>query len=563
MSRYGPDLMIYELRVEDEPTFGGIGLAWAHVRFTANGLTGSLEGTLEENCDIIRHWGAVAVLSLTEFDIERASLPLDAFARAVRERNMRFYHLPVRDRHVPSPAFEEGWLEVGAQLRALIRQGNRVVIHAEGDLCRTAMIIARLMIELGCHPRLAFDALHEFREGLFPDGTTIGHAYHQEPVPEPVPLDTPAAIRDRAVGALLGLAVGDALGTTLEFKARDSYPALTDMVGGGPFRLRPGEWTDDTAMALALAETLQHHDEYDDWAHRFELIAAAKEAFASGKANRLARERLSKRIRLAEQGGYKDNPHRFERALMERFTRWMQRGAFSCNGRCFDIGMTVRAALERYLRTGNPKAGSTDPMSAGNGSLMRLAPVAIRYWDDDMRLRDYAARQSRTTHGAREAVDACVGYAELLADAIRGKCHSEVLATNLAFKQWSAKTLAERHKPFAPGVAAILAGSWRGKPRQAIRASGYVLHSLEAALWSVGRSLTFEEAVLNAANLGEDADTTAAIAGQLAGALYGASAIPKAWRAKLAWHDRIVSYAEALLPEHICNARGDTAGTSA
>ena len=152
-------------------------------------------------------------------------------------------------------------------------------------------------------------------------------------------------LRDRARGALLGLAVGDALGTTLEFTAKDSSAPLTDMVGGGPFRLKPGEWTDDTSMALALAESL-----------------------------------------LA-------NPDLDEEDLMTRFCAWAEEGTYSHTGRCFDIGMTVRSALSDFRRTGNPVAGSRDPRSAGNGSLMRLAPVPIRFALEPGKRADVARRQ--------------------------------------------------------------------------------------------------------------------------------------------------------------------------
>jgi ADP-ribosyl-[dinitrogen reductase] hydrolase len=292
------------------------------------------------------------------------------------------------------------------------------------------------------------------------------------------------AIRDRATGALLGLAVGDAVGTTLEFKRRDKYPPLTDMIGGGPFGLEPGQWTDDTAMALALADSLLEMDELN------------------------------------------------ERDLMQRFHRWRERGDYSCTGECFDVGNATSAAISRWERTGNPIAGSTDPRSAGNGSLMRLAPVAIRFWRDRERLRDAAARQSRTTHAAPEAVDACVLFAEMLADAIEGWPRSEVLRN--------------RSGEFAGRIGSIAGGAWRGKERRDVYASGYVVHSLEASLWSVGRTGDFRNAVLTAANLGEDADTTAAITGQLAGALYGASGIPPEWRDRIAWGSRIESTAARI-----------------
>jgi ADP-ribosyl-[dinitrogen reductase] hydrolase len=249
------------------------------------------------------------------------------------------------------------------------------------------------------------------------------------------------------------------------------------MEGGGPFRLKAGQWTDDTSMALALADSLLACDGLD------------------------------------------------EHDLMTKFVSWWKEGAYSSTDSCFDIGMTVSGALRRFQQSGNPIAGSTEPMSAGNGSLMRLSPVALRYWNNRPALHDAAARQSRTTHGAQEPVDACVVYADMIADAIAGKPRSEVL--NGRSGDWSG------------AIADIARGSWRGKPRHAVSSSGYVAHSLEAALWCVGRTGSFEEAVLLAANLGGDADTVAAIAGQLAGALYGHSGIPERWREKLHDHDTI------------------------
>jgi ADP-ribosyl-[dinitrogen reductase] hydrolase len=221
-----------------------------------------------------------------------------------------------------------------------------------------------------------------------------------------------------------------------------------------------------------------------------------------------------------------------EEDVMRRFVSWHEKGTYSCTGRCFDIGITTRQALERWKRTGNPIAGSTDPMTAGNGSLMRLSPVAVRHFADRAKLRDVAARQSRTTHAAPEAVDACVLYAEMLADAIEGRPRSEVLRA--------------REAPYSGKIAQVALGSWRGLPRDSVKSSGYVAHSLEASLWSVGRTASFEGAVLLAANLADDADTTAAITGQLAGALYGEDGIPTAWKTKVAWEKRIAETADAL-----------------
>jgi ADP-ribosyl-[dinitrogen reductase] hydrolase len=219
--------------------------------------------------------------------------------------------------------------------------------------------------------------------------------------------------------------------------------------------------------------------------------------------------------------------------LMRRFTRWYENGDYSSTGHCFDIGTTTRQALRRWSASGDPISGSSDPHSAGNGSLMRLAPVAIRHWQDREKLSEVAARQSATTHAAPEAVDACRLFADVLADAIEGKPRNEVLR--------------QRYGVWAGKIGDVAAGSWRGKRRDQISSSGYVVHCLEAALWSVGRTSDFRSAILIAANLGDDADTTAAVTGQLAGALYGASPIPSEWLQNLAWAPRIRAMAEALL----------------
>ncbi len=222
-----------------------------------------------------------------------------------------------------------------------------------------------------------------------------------------------------------------------------------------------------------------------------------------------------------------------ESDLLNRFVQWRKHGKYSSTGKFFDIGKTTEQALQSWLTTGNPHSGLTDHQSAGNGSLMRLAPVSILFWNDRERLRDAAGRQSKTTHAAPEAVDACIGFAEILADAISGRDKVE--------------TLRPRPGPYAGAIGAILAGSWKGKERRSIRSSGYVAHSLEAFIWCVDGSRNFEEAVLLAANLGEDADTTAAITGQLAGALHGLSGIRPDWVDRLWWKDEIKQQAVALM----------------
>lgn len=465
------------------PRLGRIGITFCPGKKQGAAQTGSWDRDVCIDVEVIRRWGAAVVVTLVEKH-ELISLKVPILGDEIRRQNMEWLHLPIPDVSVPGPKFERKWANQGPRLHLRLRDGFDVLVHCKGGLGRAGMIAARLLVEVGWNPRDAIQAVRTVRPGAIETSQQVEHVLHCTFVPEQTPGRSADAILDRAKGALVGLVVGDAVGTTLEFQSRDSYPLLTNMVGGGPFRLGAGEWTDDTAMAVALAESLIDCGCLDP------------------------------------------------ADLMHRFVKWRDSGAYSCTGTCFDIGTTVSAALNRWLWSSEPLAGSSDPLSAGNGSLMRLAPVALRYWQDRKQLAEVAADQSRTTHGAAEAIAACVAFANMLADAIEGRLRGEVLRS--------------RSGDCPPGVASIITGSWRGKARDEVQSSGYVAHSLEAALWSVGRTADFRSAVLTAANLGGDADTTAAITGQLAGALYGLSGIPAEWLAKLAWRERIETRAEQL-----------------
>jgi ADP-ribosyl-[dinitrogen reductase] hydrolase len=301
--------------------------------------------------------------------------------------------------------------------------------------------------------------------------------------------------RSRFRGALLGLAAGDAVGTAVEFSLPGAFTPLTDMVGGGVFGLRPGEWTDDTSMALCLAES------------------------------------------LVETGGFDPVDQ------LDRYVAWWKEGHLSSTGRCFDIGTTTRAVLGDYLRTGAFEPPLDDD-SAANGSIMRLAPVPLRYAGDMGRAVAFSRRSSRTTHPAARPVDCCRLLGSLIAGAVRGVPKAVLLAPDW----W-------RFGDLHPAVAAVAAGSYAGKAPPDIRGDGYCVASLEAALWALATTDTFRDGVLAAANLGEDADTTAAVYGQLAGALYGEEGIPAAWRERLALSGEIVAFADRLhaaayLPDH-------------
>jgi ADP-ribosylglycohydrolase len=226
---------------------------------------------------------------------------------------------------------------------------------------------------------------------------------------------------------------------------------------------------------------------------------------------------------------------------LRRYVRWHREGYLSSRGHCFDIGGTVASALRRFEASGEPYGGSTDPYSAGNGSIMRLAPVPLFFARDALEAVARAADSSRTTHGAAEAVDACRYLAALIVGALRGASKEELLSDHYspAAGLWD-------EKPLAPRVAEIAAGSFRRREPPAIRGTGYVVESLEAALWAFDRGSSFREGALLAVNLGDDADTTGAVYGQLAGAHHGEAGIPAEWRERIVMSDRIASFADRL-----------------
>src|SRR5215204_4945236 len=206
---------------------------------------------------------------------------------------------------------------------------------------------------------------------------------------------------------------------------------------------------------------------------------------------------------------------------MQRYTRWMTEGYLSSTGKCFDIGTTVRTALTRFQQTGEPLSGPSDPRSAGNGCIMRLAPVPMFFFPDRDAAVHHAGESARTTHGAVECVEASRLFGGMLVQALAGAGKDAILLTHGVSGLTS------------EAVQSIARGKYGEKSAQQIRGTGYVVESLEAALWCFQRSDSFEDAILCAANLGDDADTTAAICGQVAGAYYGESGIPERWLNRL------------------------------
>jgi len=301
-------------------------------------------------------------------------------------------------------------------------------------------------------------------------------------------------IVDRFYGPLIGLAVGDAMGAPLEFKPPGSFEPVNDMMGDGPHHLEPGEWTDDTSMALCLAESLIETGKFDP----------------------------------VDQ--------------LSRYLLWYRNGYLSVNDKCFDIGNTTKEALLIFEETGEPYPGPENEYSAGNGSLMRLAPVPLFYMFNPKDAIEMSGKSSRTTHNHPLAVDACRYMGGLIQGALIGTSKDELLS-----KRYSPVEGYWDGKPLETKIDEVAYGSFKELEPPEIRGRGFVVKSLEAALWAFYKTDSFEDGCLLAVNLGEDADTTGAIYGQLAGAYYGVSNIPEKWTKKLVKIEIIESITEGLL----------------
>ena len=215
--------------------------------------------------------------------------------------------------------------------------------------------------------------------------------------------------------------------------------------------------------------------------------------------------------------------------------RWYRQGHLSSTGACFDIGGTTSRALHLFERTRQPYCGSIDPLAAGNGSIMRLVPVPLFFASRPKEAVERSGDSSRTTHGAQVCVDACRYMGGLLAGAVAGAGKDEILSERYCPVPGYWQT-----HPLAEAIGEIARGSFKRKDPVSIRGTGYVVQSLEAALWAFHRSRDFRDGALLAVNLGDDADTTGAVYGQIAGAFYGYDGIPQRWREAIAKQDLIL-----------------------
>ena len=299
---------------------------------------------------------------------------------------------------------------------------------------------------------------------------------------------------DRAIGAMLGLAIGDAMGMPVEFRPRGKFDPVIEYRSGGPFKLQAGQWTDDTAMSLCLASS------------------------------------------LIECNGF-DAAHQ-----MKQYSRWIDDGYHSCTGKAVGLGQTILKAMIRYHKTKDPIQGDTNPRRSGNGCIMRLAPVPIYYGRDAALAIHHSIQSATTTHGSEMCLQTTGFFGGMIWGALNGVSKEELLSNGYS----PVKDYYHQHPP-CDELRSLIRGDYKAKQEEKVDSNGFVIDALEAALWSFYNTDTYAEGLLKAVNLGGDADTVGAIYGQLAGAYYSLEAIPATLIQDLAWNEKISAICNELI----------------
>lgn len=412
---------------------------------------------------------------------------------------------PIRDHALPEhPAHTA---EILDEIDAALADGRKVYVHCRAGIGRTNLVVGCWLARHGATGDAALERLNELwqasersRDWLSVPETPAQVEYvrdWREAVAARAPLpDTASArsLQDRYRGLLAGLACGDACGQAVAQRRPGSFTPVGDLVGGGPFDLPRGAWSDETAMALCLAESLVECDAMDH----------------------------------ADQ--------------VARYVRWQREGHLSSTGRCVGISAATAKALAHAQWTGIPLSGSHDPAGVAKEPLARIGPAVMLLLADPVEAIEAAVDATRVTHQAPITLDAVRYFAALLAGALQGAPKPDLLRPMFSPVEgyWDRRLL-------KPEVAAVARGSWADKGPPRIFGGGQACEAIEAALWAFSRGATLRDAVLAAVNLGGDADTTGAITGQLAGAHFGASAIPAGWRSGLVGAERISGLADGLL----------------
>ncbi|KAE8371305.1 ADP-ribosylation/Crystallin J1 [Aspergillus bertholletiae] len=316
------------------------------------------------------------------------------------------------------------------------------------------------------------------------------------------------SLTSRSLGAIWGVCVGDALGGPVQFMDPGSFKPITGLEFVQPFQQPAGSYSDDGSMTLALAQSI-----------------------------------------IDSQGKY-------NHALsIHYFVDWFATGRFSTIDHAWDVGRSTRSALQSWRKRGTDNLEKTQDVidkkldveqSSGNGSLMRIAPIGLALWRDPEAARRVAREQSRVTHPVLGCLEACEAYTLLVCGVLRGES-KEQLCSLINEYRFTQSDLAQRLSQYKT------LSDWRAKSAPEMRSSGWVVDTLEVALWGVFKFDCWADGALAVANLGGDADTAAAVYGGLAGAFYGVEAIPSEWVAGMQ-NQGLIAEVAAKLAEAVSSA---------
>ncbi|PTY40731.1 ADP-ribosylglycohydrolase family protein [Brachyspira hampsonii] len=293
------------------------------------------------------------------------------------------------------------------------------------------------------------------------------------------------SLENKLKSSILGLAVGDALGVPYEFMSRYIIKKnpCKDMIGNGTHNKKAGTWSDDTSLTLCLLDNLNNKDiSYNN--------------------------------------------------IMNSFMLWYDNGEYTADGHTFDVGITTREAISNYKNGKNPiKCGLYDEYSNGNGSLMRILPIAFyinKYFDCELfennEVINIIYNVSSLTHSHKRSLIACVIYTAIALNLINDMNIEEAISKGLkdSFDYYKNEKEIDYYKR-------IFDSDFKKLNEKEIKSSGYVVHTLETSIWILLNTSNYKDAVLKAVNLGDDTDTTAAVTGGLAGLYYGIDNIPDKW----------------------------------
>lgn len=457
---------------------------------------GKTVNEMERRLGLLLQAGFDAFIDLTE---PGELPPYDAYL----PQSVLYVRKPIPDHGTPQA--REHMAEILAALEAALGSRRRVYVHCRAGIGRTGTVIACHLIERGMSAQAALARLNELWKGSdrsdtwpevpeTPEQVAFIHEWATtsvvDPMRAPDVLDAARSLRDRFQGALLGLAVGDALAAHTQFRKPGSFEVVGDLLGGGPFDMPRGAWTDDTAMALLLAESLLEREGFD--AHD----------------------------------------------QVQRYARWQREGYGSATGQCVGISASVARALTTAQYKRQPFAGSHDPERLDKDPLSRVAPAAMYFFADASMAVSRAAEAARITAQAPLVLDCVRLLAAMLHQALSGREKADVLRPPRELWE-SPNTRVE--------VLAVYEGSYARRMPPDISGGGQILQSLEAALWAFHHAANFREGALLAANLGGDSDVVTAVYGQIAGAHNGVSAIPGIWRNSLIKQELVIDTADRLL----------------